>query len=67
MAEFNATFEKTLNRLLEEKKYSSIKDILSTMAPEDVATIIQEMEDKAGPLIFRLLPKKIAADAFIEM
>ena len=33
MAEFNATFEKTLNRLLEEKKYSSIKDILSTMAP----------------------------------
>ena len=67
MAEFNATFEKTLNRLLEEKKYSSIKDILSTMAPEDVATIIQEMEDKAGPLIFSLLPKKIAADAFIEM
>ncbi len=67
MAEFNATFEKTLNRLLEEKKYSSIKDILSTMAPEDVATIIQEMEDKSGPLIFRLLPKKIAADAFIEM
>lgn len=67
MAEFNATFEKTLNRLLEEKKYSSIKDILSTMAPKDVATIIQEMEDKAGPLIFRLLPKKIAADAFIEM
>ena len=67
MAEFNATFEKTLSRLLEEKKYSSIKDILSTMAPEDVATIIQEMEDKAGPLIFRLLPKKIAADAFIEM
>ena len=67
MAEFNATFEKTLNRLLEEKKYSSIKDILSTMASEDVATIIQEMEDKSGPLIFRLLPKKIAADAFIEM
>lgn len=67
MAEFNATFEKTLNRLLEEKKYSSIKDILSTMAPEDVAIIIQEMEDKSGPLIFRLLPKKIAADAFIEM
>ena len=67
MAEFNASFEKILNRLLEEKKYSSIKDILSTMAPEDVATIIQEMEDKSGPLIFRLLPKKIAADAFIEM
>lgn len=67
MAELNATFEKTVNKLLEEKKYSSIKDILSTMAPEDVASIIQNVEDKSGPLIFRLLPKKIAADAFVEM
>lgn len=67
MAELNATFEKTVNKLLEEKKYSSIKDILSTMAPEDVASIIQNVEDKSGPLIFRLLSKKIAADAFVEM
>lgn len=67
MAELNATFEKTLDKLLEEKKYSSIKDILSTLAPEDVASILQELDYKAGTIIFRLLPKKIAADAFIEM
>lgn len=67
MADFNATFKKSLDKLLEEKKYSSVKDILSTMAAEDVATIIQELEEKSGPIIFRLLPKKIAADAFIEM
>lgn len=67
MADLNVTLEKTLDTLLAEKKYSSVKDILSTMAGEDVAAIIQELPDKSGPLIFRLLPKKIAADAFIEM
>lgn len=67
MAEFTTTLEKTLDKLIEDKKYSSIKDILSTMAAEDVAMIIQEFDEKSGPLIFRLLPKKIAADAFIEM
>lgn len=67
MAEFTTTLEKTLDKLIEDKKYPSIKDILSTMAAEDVAMIIQEFDEKSGPLIFRLLPKKIAADAFIEM
>lgn len=67
MADLNATFQKTLDMLLEEKKYSSVKDILSTMAPEDVAAILQDLDEKAGILLFRLLPKKIAADAFIEM
>lgn len=67
MADFNATFQKTLDLLMEEKKYSSVKDILSTMAPEDVAIILQEMDEKPAILLFRLLPKKIAADAFIEM
>ncbi|WP_318664350.1 magnesium transporter [Treponema sp.] len=67
MAELNATFQKTLDMLLEEKKYSSVKDILSTMAPEDVAVILQDLDEKAAIPLFRLLPKKIAADAFIEM
>ncbi len=67
MTELNATFEDTINLLLEEKKYSSIKDILSTMAPADVATVLQRMEEKTSPIIFRLLPKDKAADAFIEM
>ena len=67
MADLNATFQKTLDKLLEEKKYSSVKDILSTMAPEDVAVILQDLDEKAAIPLFRLLPKKIAADAFIEM
>ena len=59
MADFNATFQKTLDILLEEKKYSSAKDILSTMAPEDVASVLQELDEKPAALLFRLLPKKL--------
>ena len=67
MTELNVTFEKTLDKLLEEKKYLTIKDMLSTMAGEDVAAIIQELPEKVVPLIFRLLPKEVASDAFVEM
>lgn len=52
MADFNATFQKTLDILLEEKKYSSAKDILSTMAPEDVAAVLQELDEKPAALLF---------------
>ncbi|MBO4440391.1 MAG: magnesium transporter [Spirochaetaceae bacterium] len=67
MVDLKVTFEKTLDKLLEEKKYLTVKNILATMAGEDVAAIIQELPEKTGPLIFRLLPKEIASDAFIEM
>ena len=35
MAELSVKFEDTINKLLEEKKYSSIRDILVLMAPSD--------------------------------
>lgn len=67
MAVLNATFEDTLNKLLEEKKYSSIKDILVLMDPADLAAIFELIEEKNIPLVFRLLPKSKAADTFVEM
>ena len=67
MAELTVTFEKTIHKLLEEKKFSSVKDVLATMAPSDVASILQDVDEKLIPVIFRLLPKSLAADVFIEM
>lgn len=67
MAELNATFENTLNRLLEEKKYTSIKDILMLMDSTDLAAIFELIDEKNIPLVFRLLPKAVAADTFVEM
>lgn len=59
--------EKTLLKLLEEKKYPSLRDILVTMNPSDVAGIFQAMDRDRIPLLFRLLPKEQAAETFVEM
>jgi len=67
MAEHNATMEATLEALLTEKKYKTLKDVLITMNPADIAAIFSEMSDNALPLLFRLLPKEQAAETFVEM
>lgn len=58
---------KTITSLLEKKKYPSLKDILVTMNPSDIAGIFDELDEEKIPLLFRLLPKELAADTFVEM
>ena len=67
MAERNATLGSTIQALLQEKKYSTIKDVLITMEPADVAGILEEIGDARIPKIFRLLPKEQAAETFAEL
>ena len=65
MTDQSTFVEKTLLRLLEQKKYHSLRDILATMNPTDTAYILDEMNEAKLPLVFRLLPKELAAEAFI--
>ena len=67
MDDQNSFVEKTLLRLLEQKKYHSLRDILATMNPADLAYILNELDERKLPLVFRLLPKELAAEAFVEM
>ena len=67
MGEPNMFVEKTLLSLLEKKRYQSLRDILSTMNPADIATVLDDVDEHKLPLVFRLLPKELAADAFVEM
>ena len=67
MAEHKATMENTMKALLEKKKYSTLKDILVTMEPTDVAELFEEIADERLPRLFRLLPKELAAETFVEM
>jgi len=67
MAEHSVTVESTLQRLLDEKKYPTIRDILITMNPSDIASVFDELEVERLPLLFRLLPKELAAETFVEM
>lgn len=52
---------------IENKKFSNLKPILSEMKPIDIAEIINEIDEEKVAVIFRLLPKTLASDVFIEM
>lgn len=67
MADRFAIVEKTLQTLLEDKKYSTLRDILNTMNPSDVAAVFSGIDEDRIPLLFRLLPKELAAETFVEM
>ena len=84
MADHTVTVESTLEALLVEKKYSTIRDILSTMNPADIASVFDGLDYflayllfmglllyipgiSLGALLFRLLPKELAAETFVEM
>ena len=67
MAERFEIVEKALTAMLEDKKYSTLRDILATMNPSDIAAVFQGLEDKQIPLMYRLLPKELAAETFVEM
>ena len=67
MAEHNFSVENTLTLLLDDKKYHSLRDILSTMNPADIAAVFDELPESKLPLLFRLLPKELAAEVFVEL
>ena len=67
MVQVNVTLTETIKKLLEEKKFSTLRDILTTMMPYDIAAVFEEMQDEKMPILFRLLPKELAAETFVEM
>ena len=67
MIQVNVTLTETIKVLLEEKKYSTLRDILTTMKPFDIAAVFEELQDEKTPILFRILPKELAAETFVEM
>ncbi len=52
---------------LEEKNFSQLKPLLAELEPADLAEIFAELDEKDVPILFRLLPKELAAETFVEM
>ena len=50
--------------LIEEKKFSKLRSLLDSMNPADIATILVEVDEKDLPIVFRILPKELAAEVF---
>lgn len=59
-------YDKVLE-LLNQKKYSQLKTLLSDMNEADIAPILMELPEETLPLLYRILPKELAADVFVNM
>ena len=57
----------TFSALLEQKKYQAIRDVLVTMNAADIESIFEDLPSETLPIFFRLLPKELAAETFVEM
>ena len=57
----------TIETLLERRQYNSIRDILVTVNAADIAVIFEDQPADQLMRLFRLLPKELAADVFVEM
>ncbi len=53
--------------LIGEKKYARLRELLSEMNPADIAQILEDVPERELPVIFRILPKELAAEVFVEM
>ena len=59
--------EEEILKLCEEKKYARLRSILTETNPADIAALLNECPEEQALIIFRLLPKELAADTFVEM
>ena len=62
-----ANLATAITSLIESKKYGTLRDILVTMNAADIAALFEDLEPEFLPRLFRLLPKELAADTFVEM
>ena len=53
--------------LLEKKDIPKLKQVLTPMNPADIAVIFREVDEAKLPFLYRILPKELAAEVFVEM
>lgn len=56
-----------VEELLANKDYAQLKEILVPMNAADISSLFEELPENKIPLLFRLLPKVLAAEVFVEM
>ena len=56
-----------VEELVSRKRYAELRDLLLPMEAADIAWLFDELDEKAPHLIFRLLPKELAAEVFVEL
>ena len=52
--------------LFNRKRYAELRDLLLPMEAADIASLCTDLDTKV-PLVFRRLPKELAAEVFVEL
>ena len=63
----DAVLSEMLVSLIRGKKYASVRDAMETMHAADIAAVLGDCTKEQVPLLFRLLPKELAAETFSQM
>lgn len=63
---FEALIER-MRQYLSEKKYVQARETLVDLEPVDIAYIMETLPEDTIPVVFRLLPKELAAEVFVEL
>ncbi len=59
--------EEILFSLIKQKNIKELRPILAAMNSVDIAHLLADVDKEDLPVVFRLLPKDLAADTFVEM
>ncbi len=59
--------EDEILKLLEERKFNILKPLLASMNEIDLASVFDSADEEDLPLLFRILPKDLAAEVFVEI
>ena len=54
-------------QLLKERKFSELKALLSDENAADIVAYLENVPQNELILVFRILPKELAAETFVEM
>ena len=56
----------TVEEMLEQKQYADLRDLLVPLEAADIAVLFDDLDERV-PVLFRLLPKELAAEVFVEL
>ena len=63
----DGVFVEQVEEMALRKRWPELRDMLVLLEPADIAAVLAELPEDKLPLVYRLLPKELAAETFVEM
>ncbi len=67
MEEQNTLQKEDILSLLQDRNITELRTLLGELNPADIAFLLETLPEESLPLLFRILPKELAAETFVYM